>query len=171
MFDSAYEFTFVGHQPSPIDEDFERVLIYKFHSDREKYILRAEQFKYKVFAIKFYPKSLEKSPDRYKKLTHEGKPWKILGTCLKIMVDIYQNHPDASFGFLASNLLSESETSNTKRFRVYGPIMKNFFSPRIFSHRIYEAYSVYLLINKKYQQEFESIKDMFFEIFAWEDKP
>ena len=62
-------------------------------------------------------------------------------------MDIYQKHPDASFGFIGANRIGESE-ANTKRYRVYKKIVTTYMGAETFYHHYNTEKSAYLLINK-----------------------
>jgi len=66
------------------------------------------------------------------------------------MLFFYDKNPYASFGFIGSNDLGESESS-TKRFNFYKKLMETFFSPLKFQHLEYPKRSAYLLLNRDYQ--------------------
>ncbi len=102
MFGSPYEFQYKNHSKGGPQDPFLRLHTYKFMVDGEPYIVRAEEYKWRVLAIKFYPKSFEDSPDRYRKLTKKGKASRILSTCLQVMLDIRRRYPQASCALSAA---------------------------------------------------------------------
>ena len=167
MFNSFVEFQYVTHRKGkPPGEDFEELHTYKFKFNKEIYLVQAERYQYDIFAIKFYPKSFEDSPNRYKKLTHKGNAPTIFRTCLNIMVDLVKRFPEASLGFIGEELVGEGK-NQTKRFRIYKKLMENFFSPVHFHHKFYLDYSAYLLINKLSHSEdsIKEIEEMFWQIY------
>ncbi|MEZ4827951.1 MAG: hypothetical protein R3C61_16960 [Bacteroidia bacterium] len=172
MFDQFFEFKYINHQPGTQSDGFIRVHTYKFTAQNEPYIFRAEEYQHSVFAVKFYHKSFEDSPQRYNLLTNKGIPSPIFRTCINIMLDIVQKFPTASLGFIGSELQAEGRT-NTQRYRIYKQLMENFFSPAKFSHHIYPPHSAYLLINRA-QEDAEilfKVESLFQEIYDFGSKP
>lgn len=127
-----------------------RNLLYRFKSTKSKltYIVVVEQYKYDVFAVKFYPKKWENSKDKYRLLTHTYEPRKIINTCVNIMLSIYEKNPNASFGFVGANRIGES-TQETKRYKIYSTIIATYLSDKFFYHKENKEKSAYLLINIK----------------------
>jgi hypothetical protein len=74
------------------------------------------------------------------------------------MLQLYQNDPMASFGFLGSHSINkihngqsmEEEKENTQRFRIYQTLMFNFFGTETFEHTRSVKHSAYLLINRQH---------------------
>jgi hypothetical protein len=136
-----------------MDERVERdghikTLLYRFKSTKSNmtYIVLVEHYVYDVFAVKFYPKSWADSPNKYRKLTNTFEPRKIIYTCINIMLSIYEQYPNASFGFVGANRINET-TVETKRYKVYSTIIATYFSSRLFYHKENKDKSAYLLIN------------------------
>lgn len=148
MFDKTYPFKRGATYPDEVPKTFLCCRIYTFGTENGPYVVRAEELIANVFAIKFYPKCFRNSPRKYQLLTHFGNASRILGTCIKIMIDIKKHCPNASFGFQGASLVGESKTS-TKRFNIYRSIFQAFFSPAEFTHVVKEKHSVYLILNQK----------------------
>lgn len=110
--------------------------IYTFRSTKSNlvYLVRVEHYRMEVYIIKFYLKSNRNSPHKYSLLTNTFEPRRILNTCVNILLDIYRDNPDASFGFIGANLIGESE-ANTKRYRVYKKIVTTYFTD-IYFHQL-----------------------------------
>jgi len=128
----------------------ERNLLYKFKSTKSNlwYIVLVEQYKYNVFAVKFYPKKWANSPHKYQMLTNTYEPRKIINTCINVMMSLYEKCPNASFGFIGSNKINEGH-SETKRYKVYSTLIATYFSDKLFFHKENKDKSAYLLINRK----------------------
>lgn len=175
MFDKPYEFRYKNFARCGPQEPFLRVHTYKFMVAGAPYIMRAEEYDWKLFAVKFYPKSFEDSPNRYNKLTNAGHASRIFSTCMRIMLDLYSREPKASIGFIGVTTESESQKSRTKRFRLYARLMEEFFSPLTFSHKRYARYSAYLLLNQRYEREIPDlltqIEEYLFELLDFGEKP
>lgn len=125
-------------------------ILYKFKSTKSNlwYIVLIEQYKYNVFAVKFYPKKWSNSKFKYQLLTNTNEPRKIINTCINVMLSIYEKYHDASFGFVGANKVGE-ELNETKRYKVYSTIIATYFSNEYFYHKENKEKSVYLLINRE----------------------
>ena len=123
--------------------------LYRFRSEKSKlvYIVRVERYKYDVYAVKFYLKNHRLSENKYRLLTYTYEPRRIINTCIKIMLSIFKENPNASFGFIGSNNLGENECG-TKRYRVYSKLVATYFSDEYFHHKENIGKSAYMLINK-----------------------
>lgn len=110
------------------------------------YIVLVEQYKYDVFAVKFYPKKWRNSKNKYRLLTRTYEPRRIINTCINIMLSIYDKNKNASFGFVGANRIDES-IKETKRYKVYSTIIATYFSDQLFYHKENKDKSAYLLIN------------------------
>ena len=125
-----------------------RDLLYHFKSTKSNliYIVLVEQYKYDVFAVKFYPKKWRNSKNKYRLLTKTYEPRRIINTCINIMLSIYDKNKNASFGFVGANRIGES-IKETKRYKVYSTIIATYFSDQLFYHKENKDKSAYLLIN------------------------
>lgn len=147
MLESAYPFHFIQKDEGNAD-GLLSISLYKFKSTKSNlvYIVRVEQYKYSIYAIKFYQKNHRLSPDKYRIMTNTFEPRKIINTCINIMLCIYEDNPKASFGFIGANGFNET-TNCTKRYRVYSKIVATYFSDRFFFHKENIDKSAYMLIN------------------------
>lgn len=144
-----YPYHFVQHFKVENEGRLQSKRLYTFKSTKSNqwYWVWVELYDYHVYAIKFHLKSHRHSPHKYNLLTNTYEPRKIVFTCINIMLQVYQEDDHASFGFIGSNLLSES-ANNTKRFRFYRKIMATYFSEKYFVHQENSFKSTYLMINK-----------------------
>ena len=87
------------------------MLIYHFRSTRTKkwYIVRVEQYPNDFYGIKFYLKDDRLNPHKYNRLTGLNEPRPIIYTCIAILMELAEQNPNASFGFIGANLLGESD--------------------------------------------------------------
>lgn len=132
----------------------------------QRYIIWAEHYPYDIFAIKFFLHSHSHSQRKFKVLTGLNDPFRVFATCVQLMVDLKQEKPLCSFGFIATSLVRE-EDDNTKRLQVYRKIMEALFSPTNYIHYIYEPKSAYLLLNRSSPNEdsLKKVEKMFTKIF------
>uniref|UniRef100_A0AB33IWC6 Uncharacterized protein n=2 Tax=unclassified Prevotella TaxID=2638335 RepID=A0AB33IWC6_9BACT len=127
-----------------------RNLLYKFKSTKSNlwYIVIVEQYQHHVFAVKFYPKKWTNSKYKYQKLTNTNEPRRIINTCINVMLSIYEQYQDASFGFIGASRINEGNRE-TKRYKVYSTIVATYFSDQYFFHKENKDKSAYLLINSQ----------------------
>lgn len=105
-----------------------------------------------MYAIKFYLKSHKDSKKRYNLLVNDGDAFRVLSTCLNIIIDILEKQPFASFGFIGAPTSEEQAKQievNNKRFRVYRQIAQNRFSTKHFEHAMNSEKSTYIILNKQ----------------------
>lgn len=81
----------------------------------QQYIVNVERYDNEIYIIKFHLKNHSNSDNKYSILSGLHDMPRILATCIKIMLDIYDKNPYASFGFIGANSLGETQ-NNTKRF-------------------------------------------------------
>ena len=148
--------------------------LYTFKSTKSNlwYWVWVECYDYDIFAIKFHLKAHRHSPKRYNVKTSTFEPRVIVQTCINIMLEIYHENDNASFGFIGSN--SEGESTNlTKRFRFYRAIMATYFSDKYFEHIELPTKSTYLMINRGRINNdhflIEKIQDVFSELYDYFD--
>lgn len=168
MFDSYYRFS---HRTSysKVDGGLLKVHVFAFFGKgNHRYIVDVEEYKNAFFAVKFYLKAHKNSKNKFSLMTGFGDEKRILGTCVQIMLVIQKRNPMASFGFVAANIINESDNCN-KRFRVYKEIMRAFFSPVHFDHYTFETKSIYALLNKDFAISHpslvEDVESMFTTLF------
>jgi len=149
MFDSPYEFKYIGSEPTP-SEPFERMHRLSFRSHtKDRYIVEVEEYNHDLYAIKYYLKAHTQSPNKFKLLTGLKQPTRVIRTCIDVMLYfIKRRNPWASFIFIGEQLQTEDSKKNTKRFRIYKSIMENFFNPVDFDHYYRRESSVYIILNK-----------------------
>ena len=124
MLPPHYPYTFLTRQST---RDVP-VPIYHFRSSRTKkwYIVRVEEYPNKFFGIKFYLKDDRLNPHKYNRLTGLNEPRPIINTCIAILMELAEQYPDSSFGFIGANLIGESE-KETKRLGLDKPVIVQYF--------------------------------------------
>ncbi|MBO6075030.1 MAG: hypothetical protein J6P74_07870 [Paludibacteraceae bacterium] len=124
-------------------------LVYHFRSTKTKqwYIVRVEEYPNQFYGIKFYLKADSRSPRKYNRLTGLNEPRPVIYTCIAILMELAEQFPNASFGFIGANLIGESEWE-TKRFRVYRRILTTYFSEEHYFHYQIIEKSAYALVRK-----------------------
>ena len=118
------------------------------------YIALVQQYQHDVYMIKFFLKSHEHARDKFKLITNYGNCTRILRTCIDILVSIYRENPQASFGFIGEKSEGEELTRRfkkelvNKRFSLYRRLVVNLFTDQLFTHFQYEKENAYMLLNK-----------------------
>ena len=118
------------------------------------YIVEVEQYQHHVYIIKFYLKNHRNSPNKFSLMTNykdqEGQRhfdndgFRIMSTCVRIMLRIREADPLASGGFIGANRVGEG-MCNTKRFQIYRQLAVTFFDPKHFYHYPNVAESAYFI--------------------------
>ena len=114
---------------------------------RRKYNVLVEQYQEHTYAVKFYPRAWKNDVMRYSKLTGDGEPRTIVLTIIHIMLHYAREDSKSSFLFFGSASEGECET-NTKRFRFYSRIMREYFDSTTFVHKDNIAKSLYMMLRR-----------------------
>lgn len=151
MFDQSYPVRYATRS-NPMGAPYTlHLLTFRCRFNRQ-YIIQVEQYEYHVFGVKFFLKDHRDSPRKYNLLTGINDPFRVLGTIVRGMKVFEKKFPGASFAFFGAELEGE-EIENTKRFRVYRPIMENFFPSKLYEHQIILEESFYLMLNIAYRDQ------------------
>jgi hypothetical protein len=152
MIHSGYSFNFI-HTKAIKEKYHLREHKYAFKTRLNKrYIVNVEEYQHKLFVIKFYLKSHEHSKNKYNLLANNGDAFRILSTCVNIILHTLAKTPTASFGFIGEHSIGE-EKNNTQRFRIYKRVTENYFPADKFEHALNVENSSYLILNKKNKTE------------------
>jgi len=148
MFNNHYHFKFRVKKKPLIGEDFEYTLVYWFEDkNKVRYVVNLEKYSSHLYALKFHLFKDKKNKNKYSILTNTGNPQPVLGTCLKVLIKHFKENPYSSYIIFGMAGLNEQRNA-TKRFRIYKRILENMISPVEFEHRLSEAQSAYLLLNR-----------------------
>jgi hypothetical protein len=152
------------------------VKIYKFFTDRKlKYIVRAEMYKNETFTVKYYAAIHKRLDNKYSRLTEQYNASKIFKTCISIFSLLFKEYPSASFAINGSRTIDikndkiEGEKEN-QRFRIYAYIIDKFVGHKTFEHYVFPELSSYVLVNKKTDAHKDKIRDMFLNLFRFDDE-
>ena len=147
MFNTYYPHKFIQSNSSDF-YDFEKEHLYTFTGKgNHRYLIRVEEYSHNFYAVKFHLKAHSDSNDKYCLTTGYNDMAGCVRTCIQVMLEIAEQNPIASFGYIGANSLDEAK-ENTKRFRVYNRVMQNFFLPANYAHHFLEKESAYLLLRK-----------------------
>ncbi len=167
MFISSFPYQKINHITKVVGEDKLIEYVYSFRGKTGKrYLIIVEEYTYFIFIVKFCLQERKYHPDRFNVLTNLNECSRVITTIGKLITELYQKNPFASFGFIGSNL-PEEEKSNTKRYRLYSLVVSQLISPVKFEHRRSNKHSAYLLINKDNQEPnlLSKIEEMFERIY------
>jgi len=96
---------------------------YKVKTSKNKpYFIEVNEFEHNVFMIKFHPKNLTHSKDRYKMRNQKTfELTRLISTCIKLAFEILSDNPDATFGFIGQwdDVDVERKSKVSQRFRIY----------------------------------------------------
>lgn len=96
---------------------------YKFRTTKKKpYFILVNVYDNNVHFIKFYPKRLQQSPNKYKKrVGNVDELTRIVSTCVKLALNIYSKNNDAIFGFHGQWDEKDVDRNdrNSQRYRIY----------------------------------------------------
>ena len=136
------------------------------------YLVDVEIYEKHIYGIKFYLKSQAHLKNRYKFLTNDFEPRRIVLSCIYIMKHYYEIDVHSSFAFIGANSAGE-DMKCTKRFRFYRRMVNTYFGRKIFEHRVDEKNSAYLMLRKTEIQKNSSlikeIEDFFKGIYMLTD--
>lgn len=151
MFDSGYSVRYASRS-QPFGASYTlHILTFRCRFNRQ-YIIHVEQYENQVFGVKFHLKDHRDSPRKYNLLTGINDPFRVLSTVVVAMQYFEKRFPLASFAFFGAELEKEP-IENTKRFRVYRPIMENFFPLEEYEHQILLQESFYLMLNIQHRDQ------------------
>lgn len=149
MFDKPFPVTKINSQKKKIVDDvhiYEHNFFFRGKKDH-RYNVIVEQYDFSTYIIKFYLNKHKNRHNRFELLTALNECSRVLCTVSRVLRELLNDDPFASFGFIGSPCQGE-EKNNTKRFRLYKMIVENFVSPIQFTHHTLMAKSAYLLLNK-----------------------
>ncbi len=153
---APYRTTLVSREPHPSDAALYLTEHYAFTSfkNEQRYIVQVDYFTGDVCAIKFYPKSLKLSKDKYRKITNYGDFYGVILTVVTLAKEILSRHKNISFAFYGERTIIRSDSekwlepvNKTQRFQAYSRFLSRLVGDLSFHHRRYTAISCYLLIN------------------------
>lgn len=132
----------------------------KSSKTHKTYYVYLEKHKNNFYALKFCLKDHRKYPTKFSINTNLNEARPLIYTCIRIILDFFKKHPEASFGLIGSASKQEvvngniqklehpEEKPNTKRYRVYRKLITTFFSEQHFIHQSNEKNSTYILLNR-----------------------
>lgn len=154
MFDSSYPFSPRFTKNNKKTNSSSSKSVYAFSTEKERYIIECERYLHNIYVIKFFPVRAKRSSKRFNILTNEYKAGRIVGTCIRVIMQILQKNPEASFGFVGSHTFDpkrqyEEKRSCTKRFKIYRFAVFSLIGEEVFTHFMEERNSTFLLVNNK----------------------
>lgn len=151
MFDTSYPVRYIHHTTLPGSPYTDHLLTFTCRFNHQ-YLIHVEEYAHLVFGVKFHLKAHQDSDRKYSLMTKFNDTPRVLATIVQAMKLFEVKHPLATFAFFGAEQEGEP-VANTKRFRVYKPIMENFFNEAKFDRQYLEAESFYLILNKEHDQQ------------------
>jgi len=93
----------------------------------------------------------------------------ILVTCIKVIPELLNDYPTASFSFIGSRTIIKRKVegySKTQRFNVYKDLTENKIGDSTFTHFEYPSISGYLLLNNIAFQADPNLEDKIKDMFS-----
>jgi hypothetical protein len=161
MFDKSFNFLHKSKKSERLGGIDVKVHILTFSTSKKRRIIVHvhEHTDDSLYVLKFFDKSHRLSDSRFSLMTADGEASAVINTNIKILQYFYEKKPYASFAFMGSPTVEETEKNiklslhpahDTKRFRLYRRIMSNFFNPVTFLHIQNLECSAYLIVNRDY---------------------
>jgi len=165
MFDAPYSFQKIAECKTLLADPVKK-LHYKFAAKHRRYFVTIEIFSFNLAVIKYCDVKDKDARHAYKKIFNDGDAFKVITTCLYIMLDHWKKYPTTSFAFYAVprglsasliNNLSLAAEEREKfisrykniRFNIYQYAMVNLFPPKYFTQLRDPVNSLYLLLNNE----------------------
>lgn len=154
----GYSFVFQMIDRDGADDLLVETLQYRFKSAKSHhaYIVRVERYKEHAYCLKFFDKANMNSKLKFSLRTNTFEPRTIFYTLFHIMLDVLQRDPKASFFFVGAEDENDELGKATRRFRVYQKFTSSVVSDRLFEHYAIQEESLYILVNKKSVDDYDS---------------
>lgn len=176
MFDSPYPFQNLGEKLTLIRDPGSKIN-YRFKAKYRTYFVTLEIFTSGVVAIKYCDRKDIGAHNAYEKIFNDGDAFKVVTTCLFIMLDYWKKNKSVSFVFYAvprswkerdldkvkmteENLRIFKYQYSVARFNIYQYAMINLFPPQYFVHMRDTRNSIYILLNKKQLKPKTTVKNL-----------
>ncbi len=150
---SAYFFGTPLRKETNLEEGIVCAYHYKVKTKSGKpYYIRVEEYPNTVFFLKFYPKSLEHSPKKFRNRFMYEKDReslsRLVATCIQLAKSIRRQIPQAIFAFYGQwdEVDVQRASSVSQRFRIYRRVVSSLFSGETFKHLVVDSLNVYVLI-------------------------
>src|SRR4051794_28467631 len=100
MFDSPYPFQYLGKKETLLKDPVFKVN-YRFQAKFRRYFVTVEIFNSGIAAVKYCDAKDIGAHNAYKKIFNDGDAFRVITTCLFIMLDYWKKNPATSFAFYA----------------------------------------------------------------------
>ena len=131
-------------------------LTYKFKTHSNLwYIIRVEVYEDDLYTIKFYPKSLASSRNKYKTRIGKKDDWKkfsrIVATCFQVIMELREENPRAIFGFNGQwdKVDKDRGSQTSQRFRIYRMAIVSKFPEPYYHHISNEPINCHFMIPRE----------------------
>jgi hypothetical protein len=165
MFDSPYNFQKVAVNETLATNPTKKIY-FKFKAKHRTYFVTLEVYSFDIVAIKYCDVKDKDSKNAYRKIFNDHDGFRVITTCLYIMLDYWKTNPTVTFAFYAVPRDFNKEKFNKKfikeideqlfiekykkvRFNIYRYAMVNLFPPQNFVQLRDTKNCLYILLNKK----------------------
>ena len=176
MFDSPYAFQKVSVNETLMPDPIKKIH-YRFKAAYRRYFVTLEVYSFNVVAIKYCDIKDKNSGNAYKKIFNDYDAFRVITTCLHIMLDHWKENPAVTFAFyavsreLTQTIIQEKDITVQEaqafadeykrvRFRIYQYAMINLFPPAKFIQLRDSKNCLYMLFNKKQKKPKTTIKKL-----------
>lgn len=151
----GYPFIFVMKDYEGSNELLEYTLQYRFKSEKSHhtYIVRVERYVKHLYCLKFFDKANICSKNKFSLRSNTFEPRTIFYTLYHIFLDVLRKDPEASLFFIGAEDERDELGESTRRYRVYRRFVSSVVSDRFFEHYRVNDLSLYVLVNKKTQED------------------
>lgn len=168
-----YEYKLIRYQKYKLESPQKGLFSYHFRTRFGfRYIVDVELFDNQFYIVKYYytgHRRCKKKFNIHTRYWFDGKHhyyndgFRILSTCMSIMINIHKTNTNASFGFIGATSMEKKkiegkrkkewfcveDIDKTKRFRIYRIKCFTLFSPENFDFLHDEKCSSFIIKNKK----------------------
>lgn len=160
MFNNPYPIINLGGEKH-VGKNPKESRYYKFKTPHRSYFVTLELFDFPLVAIKYCDLKDKNAKNRYRKIFNDCDAFRVIATCLYIMLEYWKKYPRVNFVFHAAprhfidkenvfNLTEEQLDSYSKvRYSIYRYAMLNYFSYDDFTHVSDRGSGIYILMNKQ----------------------
>lgn len=176
MFDRPYPFEKAGKTSTLLRDPVEKVY-YRFQAAHRKYLVTLEVFSTGMAAVKFCDIKQRENATRFNHIYNDGDAFRVITTCLHIMLDYWRRNPAASFCFygIPKDIKADSpkvkqldaeaaelylERQRSTRFTIYSYAMVNLFDPEYFRQMRDSANYFYILMNRQQPEPTETMEKL-----------
>lgn len=171
MFNNPYPVINLGGE-NHVGKNPHQSKYYKFKTPHREYFVTIDVFDFPMVAIKYCDLRDKAAKNRYRQIFNDGDAFRVIGTCLYVMLDYWRRNPTTNFSFHAAPRTEKKHEKRGKkekkkatkeelkrqeqiRYIIYRYAMLNLFSYEDFTHTVDNKNSIYVMINKAQEKPSE----------------